>query len=33
MRSLPIASLLTSAMLDRLCSVNDSAKSHAEIAG
>ena len=31
MRRLPIASLLTSAMLDRLCSVKNSAKSHAVI--
>ena len=31
MRRLSITSLLTSAMLDRLCSVKNSAKSHAEI--
>ncbi len=31
MRRLPIANLLTSAMLDRLCSVRNSAKSHAVI--
>ena len=33
MRRFPIDSLLLSVIIDRLCKVNDSAKSHAEITG